>query len=32
MSMSKPVTGVGIMILMDEGLIALSDAVEKHLP
>src|SRR5260370_22309665 len=32
MSMSKPVTGVGIMILVDEGLIALSDPVEKHLP
>src|SRR5260370_6107166 len=32
MSMSKPVTGVGIMILVDEGLIALLDAVEKHLP
>jgi CubicO group peptidase (beta-lactamase class C family) len=32
MSMSKPVTGVGVMILVDEGLLALSDPVEKHLP
>jgi len=32
MSMSKPVTGVGIMILMEEGRLSLLDAVEKHLP
>jgi CubicO group peptidase (beta-lactamase class C family) len=30
--MSKPVTGVGVMILVDEGLVALSDPVQKHLP
>src|SRR5438105_9484216 len=28
MSMSKPITGVGIMILVDEGLVALSDPVQ----
>jgi len=32
MSMSKPVTGVGIMILAEEGRLALLDPVEKHLP
>ncbi|MBL8176425.1 MAG: beta-lactamase family protein [Bryobacterales bacterium] len=32
MSMSKPVTSVGIMMLMEEGRLALTDAVEKHLP
>lgn len=32
MSMSKPVTGVGIMILAEEGKLSLLDAVEKHLP
>ncbi len=32
MSMTKPVTAVGIMMLVDEGKIALSDPVEKHLP
>jgi CubicO group peptidase (beta-lactamase class C family) len=32
MSMTKPVTAVGIMILMEEGRLALSDPVEKHLP
>ncbi len=32
MSMSKPITGVGIMILVDDGLLALSDSVAKHLP
>src|ERR1700686_537210 len=32
MSMSKPVTGVGIMILVEEGRLSLLDAVEKHLP
>jgi CubicO group peptidase (beta-lactamase class C family) len=32
MSMTKPVTATGIMILMEEGKLALSDPVEKHLP
>ncbi len=32
MSKSKPITGVGVMILGDDGLLALSDTVEKHLP
>ncbi len=32
MSMTKPVTGVGIMILAEEGKLALNDPVEKHLP
>lgn len=32
MSMTKPVTAVGIMILMEEGKLAISDPVEKHLP
>jgi len=32
MSMSKPVTGVGIMILMEQGRLSLLDPVEKHLP
>src|SRR5258708_39475206 len=32
MSMSKPITGVGVMILVDDGLLALSDPMEKHLP
>ena len=31
-SMTKPVTSVGIMLLMEEGKLALSDPVEKHLP
>ncbi len=31
-SMTKPVTSVGIMILAEEGLLALTDPVEKHLP
>ncbi len=31
-SMTKPVTGAAVMILVDEGLIALTDPVEKHLP
>lgn len=31
-SMTKPVTAVGIMILVEEGLLALTDPVEKHLP
>ena len=32
MSMTKPVTAVGIMMLMEEGRLALSDPVEKYLP
>src|SRR5882724_5533542 len=32
MSMTKPVTATGIMILMEEGKLALNDPVEKHLP
>ncbi|HTM52084.1 MAG TPA: serine hydrolase domain-containing protein, partial [Bryobacteraceae bacterium] len=32
MSMTKPVTATGIMILLEEGKLALSDPVEKHLP
>jgi CubicO group peptidase (beta-lactamase class C family) len=32
MSMSKPVTGVGVMILAEEGKLSLLDPVEKHLP
>jgi CubicO group peptidase (beta-lactamase class C family) len=31
-SMTKPVTATGIMLLMEEGKLALSDPVEKHLP
>ncbi|MDX1984650.1 MAG: serine hydrolase domain-containing protein [Bryobacteraceae bacterium] len=31
-SMTKPVTGVAIMMLMEEGKLALTDPVEKHLP
>ncbi len=31
-SMTKPVTSVGIMQLIDEGKLALADPVEKHLP
>lgn len=31
-SMTKPVTATGIMILMEEGKLALSDPVEKYLP
>ena len=31
-SMTKPVTAIGIMILMEEGKLALNDAVEKYLP
>jgi CubicO group peptidase (beta-lactamase class C family) len=30
--MTKPVTGVAIMMLMEEGKLALTDPVEKHLP
>ena len=32
MSMTKPVTSTGIMILMEEGRLSLLDPVEKHLP
>jgi CubicO group peptidase (beta-lactamase class C family) len=32
MSMTKPVVAVGIMMLVEEGKIALSDPVERHLP
>jgi CubicO group peptidase (beta-lactamase class C family) len=31
-SMTKPITSVGIMILMEAGRLALSDPVENHLP
>src|SRR6266536_96829 len=31
-SMTKPITATGIMLLMEEGKLALSDPVEKHLP
>jgi CubicO group peptidase (beta-lactamase class C family) len=31
-SMTKPITAVGIMILLEEGRLLLSDAVEKHVP
>jgi len=31
-SMTKPVTALGIMILVDEGKLAVEDEVEKHLP
>lgn len=32
MSMTKPVTAVGIMMLMEEGRLALTDPVEKYIP
>ena len=32
MSMTKPVTGLGIMMLAEEGRLGLLDPVEKHLP
>jgi CubicO group peptidase (beta-lactamase class C family) len=32
MSMTKPFTGVGVMILAEEGRLGLNDAVEKYLP
>lgn len=32
MSMTKPFTAVGIMLLMEEGKLALNDPIEKHLP
>ena len=31
-SMSKPITGAGLMILVDEGKVSLDDPVEKFLP
>src|SRR4051794_33103069 len=31
-SMTKPITAAGIMILADQGKLAVSDPVEKHLP
>lgn len=31
-SMTKPITATGIMLLMEEGKLALSDPVEKYLP
>lgn len=31
-SMTKPITALGIMILADEGKLAIEDPVEKHLP
>lgn len=32
MSMTKPITAVGIMILAEQGKLALTDPVERHLP
>jgi len=32
MSMTKPVTGVGIMMLVEEGRLGLNDPVEQYLP
>jgi CubicO group peptidase (beta-lactamase class C family) len=32
MSMTKPLTGIGIMMLMEEGKLGINDAVERHLP
>jgi CubicO group peptidase (beta-lactamase class C family) len=32
MSMTKPITGIGIMILMEEGKLSITDPVERHLP
>jgi CubicO group peptidase (beta-lactamase class C family) len=31
-SMSKPITGAAVMVLVDEGKVALDDPVEKYLP
>src|SRR5437879_324910 len=31
-SMTKPITAIGIMILVDEGKLSVEDPVEKHLP
>lgn len=32
MSMTKPVTGIAVMILMEEGKLSVTDPVERHLP
>jgi len=32
MSMTKPVTAIGIMLLVEEGRLGLNDPVERHLP
>lgn len=32
MSMTKPLTGIGIMMLMEEGKLGIGDPVERHLP
>lgn len=32
MSMTKPITGIGIMILMEEGKLSINDPVARHLP
>jgi CubicO group peptidase (beta-lactamase class C family) len=32
MSMTKPITAMGIMLLVEEGKLSLDDPVEKHLP
>ncbi|MDX1981047.1 MAG: serine hydrolase domain-containing protein [Bryobacteraceae bacterium] len=32
MSMTKPFTGTAVMMMVEEGKLALTDAVEKHLP
>src|SRR5947209_5998128 len=31
-SMTKPITAIGIMMLVDEGKLSVEDSVEKHLP
>src|SRR5689334_15010280 len=31
-SMSKPITGVGLMMLVDEGKVSLDDPIDKFLP
>jgi CubicO group peptidase (beta-lactamase class C family) len=32
MSMTKPITGIAVMMLMEEGKLSLTDPVERHLP
>lgn len=32
MSMTKPITGIGVMILMEEGKLSIHDPVERYLP
>ena len=32
MSMTKPLTGIGIMMLMEEGKLGINEPVERHLP